>query len=389
MVATAAIRRAANGAELVAAIADARRASRSTSCSGEDEARLAFHGATRTLDPPPAGTLAVVDVGGGSTEIAIGTLAGGVTWARSFAVGSSSLARRAARPTRPTPETWRACARARARRVRRRRDPARRPTRSPSAAAPPRCPSLVGPVLDAPALDRALGVLAGAPGGRGGAPCTGSPRSGRSCCPPASWCSTRRPGPLGGRPLRIGRGGLREGVVLELAGALSAVAKAEDIEVAPATSPSGVAGARIVRVRARRALRARPRTCSTRATSSACTTCASPPAGCARCSRSSPRASRRASSSGVLRDVKALADALGERRDPDVHIDALAAFARALHAGAAAGRRSVLIAEQRERQAAGNEVLAAALAARRAARAARAAARARRRRGGGAEQPSA
>src|SRR3712207_9049865 len=33
---------------------------------------------------------------------------------------------------------------------------------------------------------------------------------------------------------------------------------------------------------------------------------------------------------GVLRDVKQLADALGERRDPDVHIDALRAFARTL-----------------------------------------------------------
>src|SRR5919108_5515004 len=32
---------------------------------------------------------------------------------------------------------------------------------------------------------------------------------------------------------------------------------------------------------------------------------------------------------GVLRDVKRLADALGERRDPDVHIDALRSFAAA------------------------------------------------------------
>ena len=35
---------------------------------------------------------------------------------------------------------------------------------------------------------------------------------------------------------------------------------------------------------------------------------------------------------GVLKDVKQLADALGERRDPDVHIDALNAFAKALAA---------------------------------------------------------
>jgi CHAD domain-containing protein len=63
----------------------------------------------------------------------------------------------------------------------------------------------------------------------------------------------------------------------------------------------------------------------------------------------------------VLKDVKALADALGERRDPDVHIDALTAFARALTPAQRSGVQ-VLIAEQRDRQAAGNEVLAAALA---------------------------
>ena len=63
---------------------------------------------------------------------------------------------------------------------------------------------------------------------------------------------------------------------------------------------------------------------------------------------------------GVLRDVKQLADALGERRDPDVHIDALQAFSKAL---AAANKPGVarLVEEQRARQSSGNEVLAAAL----------------------------
>src|SRR5215211_8205587 len=53
---------------------------------------------------------------------------------------------------------------------------------------------------------------------------------------------------------------------------------------------------------------------------------------------------------GVLRDVKQLADALGERRDPDVHIDALRSFSKSL---IAANKHGVarLIAEQRERQA--------------------------------------
>jgi CHAD domain-containing protein len=63
---------------------------------------------------------------------------------------------------------------------------------------------------------------------------------------------------------------------------------------------------------------------------------------------------------GVLKDVKALADALGERRDPDVHIDALTAFARALTPAQRSGVTR-LVEEQRALQAEGNEVLAAAL----------------------------
>jgi CHAD domain-containing protein len=63
---------------------------------------------------------------------------------------------------------------------------------------------------------------------------------------------------------------------------------------------------------------------------------------------------------GVLRDVKQLADALGERRDPDVHIDALTAFALEVPPAARPGVRR-LVAEQRDRQAHGNEMLAAEL----------------------------
>jgi CHAD domain-containing protein len=63
---------------------------------------------------------------------------------------------------------------------------------------------------------------------------------------------------------------------------------------------------------------------------------------------------------GVLRDVKQLADALGERRDPDVHIDALQAFSKALTAANKPGVAR-LIEEQRARQTRGNEALAAAL----------------------------
>jgi CHAD domain-containing protein len=62
----------------------------------------------------------------------------------------------------------------------------------------------------------------------------------------------------------------------------------------------------------------------------------------------------------VLRDVKQLADALGERRDPDVHIDALKTFSRSL---AAANKHGVarLIEDLEERQRRANETLAAEL----------------------------
>ena len=68
----------------------------------------------------------------------------------------------------------------------------------------------------------------------------------------------------------------------------------------------------------------------------------------------------RAAHKSVLRDVKRLADALGERRDPDVHLLALHALTAAV---AESQRRGVaaFAAQVRERQAAGNVVLAAAL----------------------------
>jgi CHAD domain-containing protein len=63
---------------------------------------------------------------------------------------------------------------------------------------------------------------------------------------------------------------------------------------------------------------------------------------------------------GALRDVKALADALGERRDPDVHIAALEAVEDAVPAADRAGVHE-LVERQRARQTQGNTTLAAAL----------------------------
>lgn len=91
VVATAALREARNGADAVAAL------ERDTGLpvrvlSGDEEGRLAFAGAARALQPPVAGPLAVVDVGGGSTEVAVGTVTGGAERCQSFRVGSGVLA---------------------------------------------------------------------------------------------------------------------------------------------------------------------------------------------------------------------------------------------------------------------------------------------------------
>jgi exopolyphosphatase/guanosine-5'-triphosphate,3'-diphosphate pyrophosphatase len=90
IVATAAVRHATDRDTLVAAI-EAACGTALEILSPEEEARLAFAGAIGTLGTPPPGLLGVVDVGGGSTELVVGTAAGGVTWSVSLPVGSALL----------------------------------------------------------------------------------------------------------------------------------------------------------------------------------------------------------------------------------------------------------------------------------------------------------
>ena len=90
IVATAAMREAANREDVADEITRA--------CglpveilSEQEEGRLAFVGATRTLGHVVEGEVAVVDVGGGSTEIVLGSLGGGRASVSSFKIGSGSL----------------------------------------------------------------------------------------------------------------------------------------------------------------------------------------------------------------------------------------------------------------------------------------------------------
>jgi exopolyphosphatase/guanosine-5'-triphosphate,3'-diphosphate pyrophosphatase len=231
VVATAAIRRASNRDELLATLREIAGVE-VTIVPGEHEARLAFAGATRTLESPLEGTIAVVDVGGMSTEIAVGTMTGGVTWARSYAIGSSALAAacREDPPSAVDIEAMRAAAQA-AFEGGPKVDPATGDEDGAGDAAtraiPPAdhalavggsaasLPTLVGPVLDAASLERALAVLASGPAAEVARAHNLVPE--RIQLLPAGILVLGAAAERLGRPLRIGRGGLREGVVLELA----------------------------------------------------------------------------------------------------------------------------------------------------------------------------
>jgi exopolyphosphatase/guanosine-5'-triphosphate,3'-diphosphate pyrophosphatase len=90
IVATAAVRGAPNRDKLLQQIA-AQTDLDVEVLSGHDEARYAFIGATKRLGAPADGEIAVIDVGGGSTEIAVGSVDAGPTWDATFRVGSGML----------------------------------------------------------------------------------------------------------------------------------------------------------------------------------------------------------------------------------------------------------------------------------------------------------
>ena len=103
VVATAALRDAANSERVLAALTE-RTGAQVEVLDGEEEARLAFLGATRTFGRSLDGTVAVVDVGGGSTEIAVGAVVTGVSWSRSLPIGSGVLSYAHQRGDPATPE---------------------------------------------------------------------------------------------------------------------------------------------------------------------------------------------------------------------------------------------------------------------------------------------
>jgi exopolyphosphatase/guanosine-5'-triphosphate,3'-diphosphate pyrophosphatase len=90
---TAPGRQSANADELVAALRSAAKHSVRV-LTTEEEGRLAYAGAIVTADVPLRGTIAVCDVGGASTEIAIGTPDTSPDWVESVDLGSVRLTAR-------------------------------------------------------------------------------------------------------------------------------------------------------------------------------------------------------------------------------------------------------------------------------------------------------
>ena len=56
--------------------------------------RVCVNGATKTFGHPVEGRVGVVDVGGGSSEVILGTVTGGAEQVHSFQIGSGMLAGR-------------------------------------------------------------------------------------------------------------------------------------------------------------------------------------------------------------------------------------------------------------------------------------------------------
>jgi exopolyphosphatase/guanosine-5'-triphosphate,3'-diphosphate pyrophosphatase len=212
IVATAAVRQARNGADLTDAI-EAVTGLPTRVLSEEDEARLAFLGASRTLGSPFEGNLAVVDVGGGSTEIAIGKVEEGVIWSQSFRVGSGFLADSYLISDPPSAHELQA-ARAHAGGTFEglRTPPIDRAVASGGSATSLR--RMAGAELSHEALERAIRLLASAPATELAERFELDPERVRLL--PAGVLILEAVGDALGLALKIGNGGIREGVVLEL-----------------------------------------------------------------------------------------------------------------------------------------------------------------------------
>jgi exopolyphosphatase / guanosine-5'-triphosphate,3'-diphosphate pyrophosphatase len=211
-VATAAVREAPNGVAAAEAIVAASGVPVDI-LSEEEEGRLSFIGATKTLGHPVEGKVGVVDVGGGSTEVIVGTVPGGVEKVLSWRVGSGALADELIASDPPSA--------AEIRKVRDRieeifegveiEQPAQAVAVGGSATSLRR---LVGAVLEYETLERGIRVLCGDPASEVARRFELDPERVRILA--TGVLLLEKVSELLGQPLQIGKGGLREGVILDL-----------------------------------------------------------------------------------------------------------------------------------------------------------------------------
>ncbi|HKH23468.1 MAG TPA: hypothetical protein VKA88_07585 [Solirubrobacterales bacterium] len=211
-VATAAIREAKNRDKVVKEIEEIAGVEVDV-LDEEEEGRFAFIGATKSLGHPVEGTIAVVDVGGGSSEVIYGTVPDGVTEVKSFKIGSGSLAEDHLESDPPS-----------ASEIRGLRDhiaeffedvelehPDQAVAVGGSATS---LRTLVGAVLEYETLERAVRVLSGDEIYEVAKRFELDPR--RVKLLPAGVLLLERFSQMLGQPLQIGKGGLREGIILTL-----------------------------------------------------------------------------------------------------------------------------------------------------------------------------
>jgi exopolyphosphatase / guanosine-5'-triphosphate,3'-diphosphate pyrophosphatase len=211
-VATAAIREAGNGEAVAEEIGEASGVPVDV-LSDDEEGRLSFVGATKTLGHPVEGLVGVVDVGGGSTEIILGTVPDGVRQVRSWRVGSGVLADELIASDPPSA--------AEVRKIRDRIDDlfadveVEHPTQAVAVGgSATSLRRLVGAVLEYETLERGIRVLCGDPAAEVARRFELDPERVRILA--TGVLLLEKLSELLGRPLQIGKGGLREGVILDL-----------------------------------------------------------------------------------------------------------------------------------------------------------------------------
>jgi exopolyphosphatase/guanosine-5'-triphosphate,3'-diphosphate pyrophosphatase len=162
--------------------------------------------------PTPEGRVAVLDIGGGSTELAVGTSRDGAGWWTSLPVGSATVTERWMPSDPPSAAELRAARDGLAREFAALELPAADLALAVGGSAAT-VGSLVGGALDGPGLERVLAAIIGVASHDVASRHGLDPRRARVLTGGVLLLE-RAVGVLG-CPLRVGAGGLREGVILE------------------------------------------------------------------------------------------------------------------------------------------------------------------------------